>query len=91
MSIGAEYIIILANLVFTAGTALLFQKILKNRNVLKDFDLSGSLITAAGSLIMAVGYFEMGMFGSILSVVPTLGFWLFVSVYTFKNRSVDKV
>lgn len=34
-----EYFFTLANVVFTIGTILLFKTIVKNRNMLSDFDL----------------------------------------------------
>lgn len=79
---NSEFIFIQANILFTAGTLLLFKKVIKNRSMLQDFDLYGSLLTTAALFCMIVGYLNLQMYLSLLFALPTTLFWVFVSIYT---------
>lgn len=83
--VNAEYIFMAANIVFTIGTLLLFIKVIKNRSMLHDFDLMGSIVTTAALMLMLLRYYEFKMFSSIFFLMPTLLFWLFVSFYSGKT------
>ena len=82
----AELIFTSANVIFTIGTIVLFKKVLKNRNMLKDFDFIGSFMTTVAMALMIRGYFELDMTSSILFSIPTFSFWLFVSIYSCKYK-----
>jgi hypothetical protein len=45
MVIDSEDIFTVANIIFTIGTVRLFLQVIKNRNTLKDFDFTGSVLT----------------------------------------------
>lgn len=81
-----EYIFMAANIVFAIGTLLLFKKVIKNRNALNDFDFIGSTLTAFAMFLMFAGYYQINMFRSIVFLLPTLVFWVFVSVYSVNNN-----
>lgn len=80
-----EYIFTSANVVFTIGTFLLFLKVVKNRNMLNDFDVVGSGLTAIALVLMVAGFIYISMYISVLFMLPTLAFWVFVTVYSMKK------
>lgn len=82
---NVENIFIFANILFTIGTVRLFIQVFKNRDSLKDFDFFGSVITSNALAAMMIGYYYLEMFNSILFAIPTLSFWVFISIYTGKQ------
>ena len=82
----AELIFTSANVIFTIGTIVLFRKVLKNRNMLKDFDFIGSCMATIAMALTIRGYFELDMTSSILFSIPTFSFWIFVSIYSCKYK-----
>ena len=80
-----EYIFTLANIVFTIGTLLLSVKVIKNRNMLKDFDVVGSGLTMCALFIMMVGYTVLEMWVAMAFMSPTLIFWIIVTVFSINN------
>lgn len=82
---STENIFLVANILFTIGTALLIIKVIQNRVSLRDFDSMGSLITTVALAIMIVGYYDLKLFTSIVFCVPTLIFWAVVSIFSAKN------
>ncbi|MDG6243522.1 MAG: hypothetical protein QCH31_03900 [Methanolobus sp.] len=77
----------LANIFFTIGTIFLFSKVIKNRQLLKDFDLIGSITTTLALFLILISYINMQIYFTALLAIPTFLFWLFVSIYTIKNSS----
>lgn len=75
----------LANIIFIIGTLLLFSKVIKNKDILNDFDLIGSILTSLGMFMMLAGYYKFSMFLSIIFSMPTFLFWVFVSFHRFKK------
>jgi hypothetical protein len=82
---SSETIFTIANIIFTIGTVRLFLQVIKNRNTLKDFDLTGSVLTMVAILVMIVGFFSLGMYVSLLFILPTMAFWAFVSACGFSQ------
>jgi len=80
-----ENIFLLANCIFVIGTARLFIPVIKNRNALNDFDMYGAIITALALSIMLIGYAYMAMYIAMTFMLPTLAFWLLVSICTVKQ------
>lgn len=80
-----EYFFVIANIIFTCGTLLLFKQVVKNRNVLKDFDQTGSILTVLALCFMGCGYAVAIMYVGLLFMLPTLVFWIFVSYYTIQK------
>ena len=81
-----EFMFTIANILFTIGTVLLFRRVVKNRTMLKDFDLYGSLLTTIALFCMLVAYLDIQIYLPLLFALPTTLFWLFVSVYTLVYR-----
>ena len=79
---NAENMFTLANIIFTVGTLLLFAKVVKNRNILNDFSLSGSVLTTVGMVFTIIGYSMLEMYTPVIFAIPTMSFWGYVSFYT---------
>lgn len=76
----------LANLSYLAGTLLLTRRVLKNRDTLKDYDFHGSVLNSIGMTMSAFILIELALYGTLILLMPTLLFWIIVSVYSFRNR-----
>ncbi|MFZ3168202.1 MAG: hypothetical protein WA130_11355 [Candidatus Methanoperedens sp.] len=85
MAISSEYIFTIANIIFTIGTARLFLQVMRNWSTLKDFDFVGSVLTLVAILVMIAGFFNGGMYVSLLFILPTMLFWVFVSACGFRQ------
>jgi heme A synthase len=85
MAINSEDIFTIANIIFTIGTARLFLQVIRNRDTLKDFDFTGSVLTMVAILVMIVGFFNIRMYVSLLFIIPTMAFWAFVSMCGFSQ------
>lgn len=83
---SAEIYMALANIIFLVGTSFLFIKVIKNRRCLKDFDRIGAFLTFTGMCFSAAALFELKMWISILFSIPTVLFWFFVFIYSFKSN-----
>ena len=82
---NVENVFVFANILFTIGTIRLFIQVFKNRDSLKDFDFFGSIITSNALGAMMIGYYYLEIINSILFAIPTLSFWIFISVYSGKQ------
>lgn len=82
----ASMIFAAANILFTAGTFMLSIKVVKNRNIPNDLDLSGSVLTIVALSCMLAGYNELHMNTSVLFTIPTWTFWVFVVLCTVQNK-----
>jgi len=80
-----ENIFLLANCIFVIGTARLFIPVIKNRNALNDLDMYGAIITTLAVSIMLFGYAYVMMYTAMAFLLPTLAFWVLVSVCTVKQ------
>jgi len=83
---NAEIYMIVANVVFLCGTSFLFLKIIKNRNSIKDFDILGSFLTFSGMIFATAALIELKMWTAIVISIPTMSFWLFAFIFSFKSR-----
>ena len=82
---SAETFMNIAKSLFLVGTLLLSRKVLKNKNMLKDFDLNGSILTCLGTLSMIVALALLNAWVSVVIAIPTILFWGVVSMYSFKR------
>jgi len=89
--ISGEDLFIMANIIFTIGTTLLFLKVIRNRNTLKDFSLQGSVLTMVAILFMVAGFLTLRMYVSALFLIPTMLFWVFVSSTCVYNKYLARV
>lgn len=81
-----ELLFSMANIMYLAGTVFLIRRVVKNRNMLKDFDPYGSLINFIGMLINIFALIGLTYYTTVLISTPTMIFWLMASIYSFKNR-----
>ena len=81
---------IIGNFICLIGTLLLMRRVLKNRNMLKDFDPLGSLLTFIPLVIFMVGYvlWHNGLATGFAAV--TMVFWLVVSIFSIKGWLTKK-
>ena len=79
---NAENVFTLANVIFTVGTLLLFTKVVKNRNILNDFSLSGSVLTTVGMVFSIIGYSMLEMYTPVIFAIPASSLWGDVCFYT---------
>ena len=77
--------ITLANSAFMIGTARLAQGVWRNRSTLKDYDLTGSFLTFAGTIFMLTALIGMNSLPIAIVAIPTAVFWGAVSWYSFIN------
>ena len=68
----SEILMTIGNSFFLIGTTLLSLKVLKNRNMLNDFDFKGSVLTFFGTVFMAVYLLNMQAFLSFTIAIPTI-------------------
>lgn len=85
-----ELLFSLANLFYLVGTVFLTIRLVKNRDMLKDFDPYGSIINFTGMVINVLALIGLGYYITVMISMPTMIFWLIASIYSFKNRNVEK-
>lgn len=81
-----ELLFDISNIIFFFGTARLFVTVYKNKACLKDYDFYGSSSTMFGMFIAMLAQFELKYWTVIMFQIPTYLFWLYVSIYSYKNR-----
>ena len=75
-----------ANLLYLFGTIFLIRRVIKNRSILKDFDPFGSLINFIGMLVNILALMSLGYYITTIISIPTMIFWMLVSIYSFKDK-----
>lgn len=85
-----ELLFNIANISFLIGTILLTRKVVKNRNVLRDFDAHGSSLNVIGMIVSVIALTELKFYTTIIISLPTLIFWVIASIYSFKNNKDKK-
>lgn len=88
--ITIELLFNIANISFLIGTILLTRRIIKNRNVLRDFDAYGSSLNVIGMTITVIALVELRFYTTIIISLPTLMFWTIASIYSFRNNKYRK-
>lgn len=76
----------LSNLFYLIGTAFLIRRVIKNRYVLNDFDIYGSLINFVGMLINVTALIEIDSYMAVIISAPTIVFWAMTAAYSYRNR-----
>jgi hypothetical protein len=81
------------NILFTLGNILLFiasfptlKQIIKNRDSLGGFSITGSLITYIALVIFMSNYISMNNWSSVIFSFPTVIMWGTVIFYLFCNK-----
>lgn len=80
----------LSNSIFLMGTLLLIRRVVINKDKLKDFDAHGSLLNFIGMIISSIALIELKLYTSLLISIPTILFWMIVSIYSFNNNKNKK-
>jgi len=62
----------------------LIFKIIKNRDILKDYSPTGSVITLFAVILTVIAFMFMGNYASVLLSSTTLILWLSASIYSIK-------
>ena len=73
------------NVINLFAVLFLTKSIIKDRNYLKGFSVSGSLLTIIAISGFEVGFFLMGNFISFTLGLFTLIFWIMTFIFTLRN------
>ena len=74
-----------ANFVNLIAVLLLMRAVIKNRDVLKGFSVSGTFLTFVAILGFDVGFFLMGNYVSLALGLVTLTFWFMAFAFSLRN------
>ncbi|MGD8545448.1 MAG: hypothetical protein PVH12_04670 [Candidatus Bathyarchaeota archaeon] len=75
----------LGNVVNLIAVLLLMRAIIKNRNVLRGYSVSGTFLTFLAILGFEIGFYLMENFISFGLGLINLTFWLMAFVFCFRN------
>ena len=76
-----EIIFGLGNMLFLIASYPMIKKALENRDSLKGFSSSGSLLTVLGMITMICGFIYLQTYISVALAIPTLIYWIIVTWY----------
>ena len=74
-----------ANTVNLMAVLLLMRAVIKNRDVLKGFSVSGTFLTFVAILGFDVGFFLMGNYVSSALGLVTLAFWFMAFAFSLRD------
>ena len=74
-----------ANVVNLIAVLLLMRAIIKDRNKLKGFSVSGSFLTFTAILGFVIGFYLMGNYFSFGLGLVNLVFWFMAFIFTLRN------
>ena len=74
-----------ANIVNLVAVLLLMRAIIKNRNKLKGYSVSGTFLTFVAILGFEIGFYLMGNYFSFGLGIINLSFWLMAFIFSFRN------
>ena len=75
----------LANVVNLIAVLLLMRAVIKDRNKLKGYSVSGAFLTFIAILGFEIGFYLMGNYFSFGLGIINLSFWLMAFVFSFRN------
>lgn len=73
------------NIVNLIAVLLLMRAIIKDRNKLKGYSVSGTFLTFMAILGFEIGFYLMGNYISFVLGIINLTFWLMAFVFSFRN------
>jgi hypothetical protein len=82
---AVDIIMNFANVVNLIAVLLLMRAVMKNRDVLKGFSVSGTFLTFVAILGFDVGFFLMGNYVSSVLGLVTLAFWFMAFAFSLRN------
>ena len=74
-----------ANAVNLLAVLLLMRAIIKDRNILKGYSVSGTFLTFVAILGFEIGFYLMGNYISFGLGIINLTFWLMAFIFSFRN------
>ena len=74
-----------ANVINLVAVLLLMRAIIKNRNILKGYSVSGTFLTFIAILGFEIGFYLMGNYISFGLGIINLAFWFMAFVFTLRN------
>ena len=74
---------LIANIFFLVATILLIKTVIKNRKILKGYDLTGSFLTLLGMMFATIALYLLGDLFSVMCSMFTTLYWGFVTAYQF--------
>jgi hypothetical protein len=75
----------LGNVVNLIAVLLLMQAIIKNRNVLKGYSVSGTFLTFVAVLFFEIGFYLMENYTGFGLGIINLAFWFMTFVFSLRN------
>ena len=82
---GADMAMNFANVVNLVAVLLLMRAIIKNRNLLKGYSVSGTFLTFIAILGFEIGFYLMGNYISFGLGIINLAFWFMAFVFSLRN------
>jgi hypothetical protein len=79
-----------ANLVNLIAVLLLMRAIIKNRNILKGYSVTGTLLTFIAILGFEIGFYLMENFISFGLGIINLAFWFMAFIFSLRNLINEK-
>lgn len=76
----------IANTIFTVGVIPNIYCVLRNRDSLNGYSLSGSMLVLLGIFTVNIGIFRTGEVFAVAIVIPTIIYWMFVIFFKLKER-----
>ena len=86
-----QTIFAIGNIILFFASIRLMIRVIKNRNILSDYEMIGSALTFVGMLVLLYGYVLMENWISILFSIPTAILWFFASLYSFKRKNKKRI
>ena len=74
-----------ANVINLIAVLLLMRAVVKNRNLLKGYSVSGTFLTFTAILGFEIGFYLMGNYISFGLGLINLAFWFMAFVFTLRN------
>ena len=79
-----------ANFINLIAVFLLMRSVIKNRDVLKGYSVSGTFLTFIAILGFEIGFFLMGNYISLTMGFVNLSFWFIAFIFSFRNYLLSK-
>jgi len=77
---------IIGNMTTFIGTILLIRTLFKNRRTLKGYNIIGSLLTSFAMVCFIIAFYTINDLISIGLTMVTFLYWIFVTIFLFKNK-----
>jgi len=84
-------VILLANIICLFGTLLQIYQVIKNKNMLKGYSFTGSLLTFISVFMFDVGFWMLEQYLSTAIGAVTVIYWMLVTIYTGHPKTKKSV